>query len=95
MKKINTIYLSTTFAKDNSKISDVLRICKQANITNIELGSNHVYENNFKKIIKKYNFNFIIHNYFPIPKKNFVVNRIVEAKKSDGEVFSNINELEF
>ena len=81
MKKINTIYLSTTFAKDNSKISDVLRICKQANITNIELGSNHIYENNFKKIIKKYNFNFIIHNYFPIPKKNFVVNIASSNKK--------------
>ena len=74
MKKLKNIFVSTTFAKDNSKISDVLWICKKANISNIELGSNHIYENNFKKIIKQYNFRFIVHNYFPIPRKGFVVN---------------------
>lgn len=82
MKKINTnIFVSTTFAKDESKISQVLKICKEANILNIELGSNHVYERNFKKIIKKYKFNYLIHNYFPVPKKSFVVN-IASAKKN-------------
>ena len=74
MKKLKNIFVSTTFAKDNSKISDVLWICKKANISNIELGSNHIYENNFKEIIKQYNFRFIVHNYFPIPRKGFVVN---------------------
>ena len=74
MKKLKNIFVSTTFAKDNSKISDVLWICKKANISNIELGSNHIHENNFKKIIKQYNFRFLVHNYFPIPKKGFAVN---------------------
>jgi len=71
MKKIFT---STTFASDNSKISDILTVCRKENISNIELGSNHIYENNFKNIIQKYKFCFLVHNYFPIPKKNFVVN---------------------
>ena len=74
MKNLKNIFVSTTFAKDNSKISDALLICKKANISNVELGSNHIYENNFKKIIKRYNFRFIVHNYFPTPKKSFVVN---------------------
>lgn len=74
MKKLKNIFVSTTFAKDNSKISDVLLICKKANISNIELGSNHIYENNFKKIIKQYNFRFIVHNYFPVPRNGFIVN---------------------
>ena len=74
MENFNSIFVSTTFAKDNSKISEVLNICKRAKINNIELGSNHRYQKNFKEIIKKYNFNFIVHNYFPIPKKSFVVN---------------------
>ena len=74
MKRINNIFVSTTFAKDKSKISDVLQICKKSNILNVELGSNHIYENNFKKIIKQYNFRFLVHNYFPTPKKSFVVN---------------------
>ena len=74
MKKIKNIFVSTTFAKDNSKISDILLMCKKANISNIELGSNHVYENNFIKIVNQYDFSFLVHNYFPIPKKSFIVN---------------------
>ena len=71
---MKNIFVSTTFAKDDSKISDILLMCKKANISNIELGSNHVYEKNFVKIVNQYNFCFIVHNYFPIPKKSFVVN---------------------
>ena len=71
---MKNIFVSTTFAKDDSKISDVLAECKKENISNVELGSNHIYEKNFKKILQKYNFCFLVHNYFPIPKKNFVVN---------------------
>ena len=74
MKKLKNIFVSTTFAKDDSKISDILSMCKSANISNIELGSNHVYEKNFVKIVKQYDFRFIVHNYFPIPKKSFIVN---------------------
>ncbi len=48
-KKINKIFVSTTFAKNDSKISEVLLTCKKANISNIELGSNHCYEKNYKK----------------------------------------------
>jgi sugar phosphate isomerase/epimerase len=81
MEKLKNIFVSTTFAKNNSKISDVLSICKKEKISNIELGSNHAYEKNFKKIIKKYNFRFIVHNYFPIPKKSFVVNIASPSKK--------------
>ena len=74
MTNSKNIFVSTTFAEDNSRISDVLDICKKENICNIELGSNHIHEKNFKKIIQNYNFCFLVHNYFPIPKKNFVVN---------------------
>ena len=71
---MKNIFVSTTFAEDDSKISDVLARCKKENISNIELGSNHIYEKNFKKIIQQYNFRFLVHNYFPIPRKSFVVN---------------------
>ena len=71
---MKNIFVSTTFAEDESKISDVLSLCKRENICNIELGSNHTYERNFKKIIEQYDFRFIVHNYFPVPKKGFVVN---------------------
>ena len=74
MTRLKNIFVSTTFAKDDSKISDVLAVCKKENISNVELGSNHIYEKNFKKIIQQYNFRFLVHNYFPIPRKSFVVN---------------------
>ena len=74
MNHLKNIFVSTTFAEDDSKISDILKACKRGNISNLELGSNHVYEKNFQKIVKQYDFRFLVHNYFPIPKKGFVVN---------------------
>ena len=81
MTRLKNIFVSTTFAKDDSKISDVLAACKKENISNVELGSNHIYEKNFKKIIQQYNFRFLVHNYFPIPRKSFVVNIASPNKK--------------
>ena len=50
-------------------------------MNNIELSSNHSYENNYLKLLKGLNFSYLIHNYFPIPKKSFVVN-IASKNKS-------------
>ncbi len=74
MSKNKNIYISTTFARDNTPVSKVLYFCKKNNINNVELGSNHCFEKNYYQICKKYNLNFLVHNYFPIPKKSFVVN---------------------
>ena len=71
---MKNVYISTTFYKDNSKIKDVLDFCKKHKIKNLELGSNHSYSKNFLKICKEYKFKYLVHNYFPIPKKNFAVN---------------------
>lgn len=74
MSKNKNIYISTTFAQDNTPVSKVLYFCKKNNINNVELGSNHSFEKNYYKICKKYNLNYLVHNYFPIPEKSFVVN---------------------
>ncbi|HLD00873.1 MAG TPA: TIM barrel protein [Candidatus Nanoarchaeia archaeon] len=71
---MDNIFISTTFGPDKSKLSEILPLCAQNNFTNLELGSNHCYEDNFHTIIKKFNFNYLVHNYFPIPKDLFVVN---------------------
>jgi sugar phosphate isomerase/epimerase len=51
---------------------------KENNITDIELTGGTNFNNNtlniLKKFKEKYNFNFQLHNYFPIPKKSFVLN---------------------
>lgn len=71
---MQNIYVSTTFYKDNSRIKDVLDFCKKNKIFKLELGSNHCYSKNVLRICKKYEFNYLVHNYFPTPKKSFVVN---------------------
>tara|TARA_Y100000031_G_C8175113_1_gene363699 strand:- start:100 stop:951 length:852 start_codon:yes stop_codon:yes gene_type:complete len=70
---MNNLCVSTTFIKDGKKIKIALDILKSAGIENVELGSNHTYESSYN-YIKKYKFNFLIHNYFPIPKRDFVIN---------------------
>ena len=70
---MNNIYISTTFIKDGKKIKVALDILKTAGITNVELGSNHIHEKNYD-YIKKYNFNYLLHNYFPTPKKSLIIN---------------------
>jgi len=71
---MSEIFLSTTFSKDNEKLSDVLsKISKYNIINNLELGSNHIYQKNYKFILK-HDFNLLTHNYFPPLKKDFVIN---------------------
>ena len=68
------IYISTTYAPDQTAISDILEQCKKFNITKLELGSNHCYEANPSHITSQYDFSYLVHNYFPTPAKPFVVN---------------------
>jgi len=68
------IYISTTFAADQTQISKVLKLCRQNELTSLELGSNHCYEENFENIVRQYDFSYLVHNYFPIPQESFVIN---------------------
>ena len=70
---MNNLCVSTTFIKDSKKIKVALDILRSEGIQNVELGSNHTYEPNYN-YIKKYKFNFLIHNYFPVPRRDFVIN---------------------
>tara|TARA_B110000305_G_scaffold230145_1_gene281976 strand:+ start:3066 stop:3911 length:846 start_codon:yes stop_codon:yes gene_type:complete len=74
------IYISTTFTKDNSSIKKSLSKLKKFKINNVELGSNHKYEKNYN-FIKKNEFNYLVHNYFPVPKKNIIINIASQIKK--------------
>ena len=69
-----SLYISTTFAKDKTPVSNVLNLLNSFNIKNIELGSNHCWEKSIKNKLLKYPFNFLVHNYFPVPKKNIIIN---------------------
>jgi len=76
---MNRIYVSTSCLKNPKKIIPVLEEYEKAEIENVELGS--VHEHFDVNLLKKFNFNFLIHNYFPPPKKSFVFN-LASQKKS-------------
>ena len=70
------IYLSTGLLEKKST-SSIVTILDDLKITNLELSSGPYEKNINKFLIKKKNknkLNFLIHNYFPVPKKAFVLN---------------------
>jgi sugar phosphate isomerase/epimerase len=73
-------FVSTTFEKDNLPIKSAIDKLYQNSIFNIELGSNHSYEKSYS-YLRKYKVNFCVHNYFPIPKKNIVLNIASQNKQ--------------
>jgi len=66
------IFISTTCLNNNKNLFQVLEKYAKLGITNIELGSAHDYIENFTSLFKwqkEYDFDFIIHGFFPPNKK--------------------------
>ena len=75
---INTkIFVSSSCIKSRS-IEESVKCIAENEIKNIELsGGTHLQKNYINKLIKlkkKYNLNYLVHNYFPPPKKHFLLN---------------------
>ena len=71
------IFVSTSSVKKN-KISDSIICLVENGFKNIELsgGTQYYdgYENDLLQLKEAYDLNFICHNYFPPPKKDFIIN---------------------
>ena len=71
------IYISTSCVKHN-KIKDSVEELAENGFQNIELSGGTEYYENFEtdllELKDKYNLNYRCHNYFPPPKKPFVLN---------------------
>jgi sugar phosphate isomerase/epimerase len=96
-----TIYISTSCLKNNKNVIDVLGVYENIGLKNIELGSSHMFVDNIIDKLKSYNFNFIVHNYFPPSKNMFVMNLSSQnstiLKKTLGQIKNAIrlcNELD-
>jgi len=72
------IYTSTSCLRNPQNILRVLDEYEKAEIQNVELGSVHDYFQTKK--LKKYNFNFITHGYFPPAKIPFNFNLASQKK---------------
>lgn len=67
-----SIFVSTNCIKNPKNVLKVLYEYQKGGIENVELGSVHDFFD--IKILKKFDFNFLIHNYFPPPKIPFNFN---------------------
>lgn len=75
---VSMIYVSTSCLKNPQNIVRVLDEYEKAEIQNVELGSVHKHFDTKK--LKKFNFNFITHGYFPPPKTPFNFNLASQNK---------------
>lgn len=69
------IYVSTgAFTPD--RLEEVFSLARSWGVENIELSSGVPYEPDVPSLIEKHkdDFRFLVHNYFPAPKKPFVLN---------------------
>ena len=66
------IYTSTSCLKNPKNVIHVLKEFEKAGFENVELGSVHQHFDVLD--LKKFRFNFLIHNYFPPPKVSFNFN---------------------
>lgn len=73
------IYTSTSCLKNPKNVIKVLDEYEKAGIKQVELGSVHEYFDINE--LKKYSFDFLIHNYFPPPKKPFNLNLASQNKE--------------
>ena len=73
MKLRDDIFISTTFS-NNINFNEILKECFDNKLLNLELGSTHKYNNNYERIIKKYQLRYITHNFFPPRKNNLILN---------------------
>ena len=67
------MYISTTFIEDNHRLYHALEGCNKAGIKAVEIGSNHCYEKSYD-YCADFPFQYLVHNYCPIPKESFVLN---------------------
>ena len=86
-------YLSTSCFR-NIKLHEAIKLAGKLSNKHVEISAPHPYEtlNNLKNILKDYkkkNYKFSFHNYFPTPKKSFVLNMASE----DTKIKNNIQEM--
>jgi sugar phosphate isomerase/epimerase len=69
-----SIYVSTSCLSSKYNYSQILDAYSNLGIKNVELGVCKDPTLDVAKLIKKHDFNYIVHHYFPPPKEPFIVN---------------------
>jgi len=88
------IYNSTS-GFGNKKLEHILNTCTENGLVNLELGSNIAYsEDNIDLLFrfKDTSVKFLIHNYFPPPRQNFVLNLASNDKEIRSQSMAHCRE---
>lgn len=90
-----SIYVSTSCLSSKYDLSGILDVYSKIGIQNVELGVCTDSTLDVVRIIKKYNFNYIIHHYFPPPDRPFIINLASQNRqireKSIVQIIKSIN----
>lgn len=93
MNRSNNFYISSS-CLPYKKISDSVIALAESGIMNIELsGGTEFYEgidNDLLKLEDRYGINFLIHNYFPPPKEEFIINLANKDESEKSKIFKHI-----
>lgn len=76
------IFISTGALSRNMLIDDMIPLLQEKGIKNLELASGARFENRESILKAKDSFNFMIHNYFPVPEVPQVLNTAVDDKET-------------
>lgn len=89
------IYVSTSCLSTKYDLSQILDIYDKLGIKNIDLGVCRDYSMDVTKLLRKHDFNYIVHHYFPPPKKPFIINLASQnksiLKKSIDQIIKSID----
>ena len=92
---MNKIYLSSFKLNYLKSINKIYKYCLINGIKGIEFSGGCYQKNLYFKLKKLKRVNFLFHNYFPVPKKSFVLNlasnnKLIEEKSLD-HILKSIN----
>ena len=93
MNTEDRVFISTSCIGGRTTYKDAIDKILNTSIKNIEISGNHYYLDNFEliKLIKNYQenkVNFSLHNYFPTPSNEIVMNLLSRNEKTYKESFN-------
>lgn len=76
-----SIYASTSCLSNKYDFPQILDVYSKLGIKNVELGICKDSTLDVAKLLKKHDFNYIVHHYFPPPTESFIVNLASQSKQ--------------
>lgn len=87
---MNKIYLTSYRLNKLKSINKIFNFCLDNNIFGIEFSGGKYHRNILQKLKKEEKINYLFHNYFPVPKKSFVINLASNDKQIEKKSLNHV-----